>query len=76
MEKLNGKTNKQLIEAAKERLQWYTLEATDEEFDEEEVDALVELLNKLEPLEVAEEQASEVALERFRSYAEMREAEA
>lgn len=75
MEKINGNDNRQLIEAAKERLRWYTVEASEEEFDVEEVDALVNLLSTLEPVETEEIQSDEEALMRFHAYVEMREAE-
>lgn len=71
----SGNDNTQLIEAARTRLQWYTLEASEEEFDAEEVDALVNLLNTLEPVNVEETQSAEVILERFHEYVAMRDAE-
>ena len=59
MEKMNGNDNRQLIEAAKERLRWYTVEASEEEFDAEEVDALVNLLSTLEPVETEDVQSDD-----------------
>lgn len=75
MDKMNGKDTTQLIEATKERLRWYTLEASEEEYDAEEVEALVNLLSTLEPVETEESQSDEVVLERFHEYVEMRDAE-
>lgn len=75
MEKIQGKDNAHLIEAAKERLRWYTMEASEEEFDADEVDALVKLLNTLTPIEENEKQDEEQILERFRAYVELRESE-
>lgn len=61
-------TNKQLLEDAKAKLRWYTLEASEEQFDQEEVDLLVTLINKLEPQPKADPQEVEKELERFRAY--------
>lgn len=44
------KDNEKLIQELYEKLWWYTHEAGDEEFDEKEVDAIVRLLEVLEPL--------------------------
>lgn len=38
-----------MIESAKEKLRWYTFEASEEEFDVEAVDALVKFLRDVEP---------------------------
>ena len=38
-----------MIEAVKEKLRWYTFEASEEEFDAEAVDALVRFLREAEP---------------------------
>lgn len=75
MDKMNGKDTTQLIKVAKERLRWYTLEASETEYDEEEVEALVNLLSALEPVEDAEVQSDEVVLDRFHEYVKMRDAE-
>lgn len=75
MSKQNGNNNTQLIEAAKERLRWYTMEASEEEYDAEEVEALVILLSTLEPVDSVEMQSEEQMLERFHEYVEMRDAE-
>lgn len=42
--------NEKLINDLYEKLHWYTFEASDEQFDAEEVDAIVRLLDVLEPL--------------------------
>ena len=42
--------NEKLINDLYEKLHWYTFEASDEQFDAEEVDAIVQLLDVLEPL--------------------------
>ena len=74
--------DKQLLEMAKEKLRWYTLEASDEEFDAEAVDALVNLVSALEASGVnmaanvsEEEDAAETGqktLEQFREYCRLR----
>lgn len=69
---MNENNSEQLIKAARERLQWYALEAPEDKFDEAEVNALVNLLNVLEPIE---DQENERALERFHAYVRMRGAE-
>lgn len=74
MDNIKGKNNTQLVAAVKERLRWYTMEASEEEFDADEVDALVNLLNTLEPIEANEHQDDEQILERFHAYVELREA--
>ncbi|MBE5883005.1 MAG: hypothetical protein E7291_01055 [Lachnospiraceae bacterium] len=71
----NGNDNMKLLEAAKERLRWYTLEASDEEFNEEEVDALVNLIQTLEPMEQEEALTNEQEMERFYAYVEQRSGE-
>lgn len=42
--------NEKLINDLYEKLHWYTFEASDEQFDAEEVDAIVRLLDVLEPM--------------------------
>lgn len=41
--------NEKMMEAAKEKLRWYTFEASEEEFDVEAVDVLVRFLRDVEP---------------------------
>lgn len=74
-EKMSEKRNAEWIASVEERLRWFLEEATDEEFDAEEVDALVSLLNKLKPLESVEIQSDEEALAKFHEYAKLRDAE-
>ena len=60
--------NEKLIEELDEKLWWYTYDASEEEFDEKEVDAIVRLLDVLEPLkeETAYEPGAVAAFERFK----------
>lgn len=60
--------NEKLIEELYEKLWWYTYDASEEEFDEKEVDAIVRLLDVLEPLkeETAYEPGAAAAFERFK----------
>lgn len=63
-----------MLETAKARLQWFATQASEEEFDEEEVSILVNYVKKMEtqsPEECnkeAEQQEFEAQLERFRAY--------
>lgn len=74
-DKMSETRNAEWIASVEERLRWFLEEATDEEFDAEEVDTLVNLLNKLKPLESEEIQSDEEALAKFHEYAELRDAE-
>lgn len=74
-EKMSGSNSTEWADAIKERLRWYMEEATDEEFDEDEVSTLVNLLNKMNSLEKVEVQNDEEELARFHEYVKMREAE-
>ena len=60
--------NEKLIEELYEKLWWYTYDASEEEFDEKEVDAIVRLLDVLEPIkeETAYEPGAAAAFERFK----------
>lgn len=69
------KNNQQLIKDVKERLAWYTLEASEEEFDEKEVEALVQLLTVLEGNKEEDDKESQAALERFWKFRDKRMAE-
>ena len=64
-----GKRDEKLIEELYEKLYWYTYEASEEEFDDKEVDAIVRLLDVLDPKEDDPKFPSdpEVAFERFKS---------
>ncbi len=75
MRKNNKDNNTQLMEAAKERLYWYTMEATEEEFNEEEVDALVNLLQTLEPVKKTNKRSDSEELNSFYEYVQQREKE-
>lgn len=69
------KNNQQLIKDVKERLAWYTLEASEEEFDEKEVEALAQLLTVLEGNKEEDDKESKAALERFWKFRDKRMAE-
>ncbi len=69
-----SESNDKILEATKERLKWYA-KASEEEFDANEVEALVKLLNTLEPPKVKTEEEKEADLKRFRAYCNMRMAE-
>lgn len=60
--------NEKLIEELYEKLWWYTYDASEEEFDEKEVDAIVRLLDVLEPIkeDTAFEPGAAAAFERFK----------
>ena len=60
------------IEMLKEKLDYYTLVATDEEFDAEEVIKIVKRLEELEPTEAPEKSVDEF-LDDFWKYCEERE---
>ena len=56
----------QIVNDLRTRLNWYIYEATEEEFDEAEVKAIVELLKVMEPVDTADGYfTAERALERF-----------
>ena len=67
--------NTEWIASVEERLRWFMEEATDEEFDEEEVDTLVSLLNRLKPLGAVEQKNDNEVLEDFFEYVKVHEAE-
>ena len=60
------------IEMLKEKLDYYTLVATDKEFDVEEVIKIVKRLEELEPTKAPEKSADEF-LDDFWKYCEERE---
>ena len=62
------------IEMLKEQLDYYTLVATDEEFDVEEVIKIVKRLEELEPTEASKKSTDEF-LDDFWKYCEERERE-
>lgn len=66
MDKQNTKENKQQAIYWRKRLNWYLNEATTEEYDEEEVQAIMDLLRVLDPEGYEEEYYTpEKGLERF-----------
>ncbi len=69
------KNNLQLIEDVKGRLLWYTMEASEEEFNEEEVEALLRLLEVLEGGPENADEDTKEALERFWGFRDKRLAE-
>lgn len=62
-----------LIKEIEERLEWYTTEASEEEFDEEEVMALMNLLDTLDPMDESGKKTPEEALEDFWKYKAQRD---
>lgn len=67
--------NKSLIREVTKRLDWYTMEASDEEFDADEVQTLLKLLDSLKGEEKEEELPVEEALDSFWKYCEKRQEE-
>ena len=61
--------NEKLIQELYEKLWWYTYEADEEEFNDREVDAIVQLLEVLEPIgdDPELEPGADAAFERFRA---------
>lgn len=74
-ENISKDKDKQLIKELKDRLQWYTFEATEEEFDVKEVEAIVNLLKVLEPIEEPEYFNADKGLERFWKFYQDRQEE-
>lgn len=64
-----------LIREVTKRLDWYTMEASDEEFDADEVQTLLKLLDSLKGEEREEELPVEEALDSFWKYCEKRQEE-
>lgn len=64
-----------LIQEVTKRLDWYTMEASDEEFDADEVQTLLKLLDSLKGEEKEEELPVEEALDSFWKYCERRQEE-
>lgn len=67
--------NESLIQEVTKRLDWYTMEASDEEFDADEVQTLLKLLDSLKGEEKEEELPVEEALDNFWKYCEKRQEE-
>lgn len=64
-----------LIQEIQKRLDWYTMEASDEEFDADEVQSLLKLLDSLTPEEEKERLSSDVVVDNFWKYCAEREEE-
>ena len=58
----------QFLEEAKAKLRWYTSEATEDEFDEDAVVGLVNIIAALDKTNSGEEQDEEQLKERFNAY--------
>lgn len=72
----NMKSKEQWIKEVQERLDWYTFQAAEEEFNAQEVEALVALLSTLEADTETPMPEPKVDFEAFMRYREMREADA
>ena len=64
-----------LIQEIQKRLDWYTMEASDEEFDADEVQSLLKLLDSLTPEEEKDKLSSDVVVDNFWKYCAEREEE-
>ncbi len=62
-----------LIKGLKDKLEWYTMCAADEEYDEKAVESILYLLDSLEPLEAVEEPEPEEAWGSFQAIVRERE---
>lgn len=72
---MKKKDNESLIQEVTKRLDWYTMEASDEEFNADEVQTLLKLLDSLKGEEKEEELPVEEALDSFWKYCEKRQEE-
>lgn len=75
---MNKQENESLIQELEKRLEWYTMEASDEEFDAEQVQTIMKLLDSLQPEEkekIEEELPEEQAVSDFWKYYAERENE-
>lgn len=67
-------SKKEKLEEYRKKLNWYVFEATDEEYDEEEVIALINKIRILDPIEIGEDYFTpDKSLKRFWKYLEQRE---
>ena len=68
-------TDKKIIKALRERLRWYMYEAGQDEFDNEEVNAIIDLLQVIDPIERREGDfyTASKALDRFWTFFAFRE---
>ena len=64
-----------LIQEIQKRLDWYTMEASDEEFDADEVQNLLKLLDSLTPEEEKDRLSSDEVVDNFWKYCAEREKE-
>lgn len=64
-----------LIQEIQKRLDWYTMEASDEEFDADEVQSLLKLLDSLTPEEEKDRLSSDEVVDTFWKYCAEREEE-
>lgn len=64
-----------LIQEIQKRLDWYTMEASDEEFDADEVQSLLKLLDSLTPEEEKDRLSSDDVVDNFWKYCAEREEE-
>lgn len=64
-----------LIHEIQKRLDWYTMEASDEEFDADEVQSLLKLLDSLTPEEEKDRLSSDEVVDNFWKYCAEREEE-
>lgn len=67
--------NESLIQEIRKRLDWYTMEASDEEFDADEVQNLLKLLDGLTPEEEKDRLSSDEVVDNFWKYCAEREEE-
>ena len=67
--------NESLIQEIQKRLDWYTMEASDEEFDADEVQNLLKLLDSLTPEEEKDRLSSDEVVDNFWKYYAEREEE-
>lgn len=67
--------NESLIQEIQKRLDWYTMEASDEEFDADEVQNLLKLLDGLTPEEEKNRLSSDEVVDNFWKYCAEREEE-
>ena len=67
--------NESLIQELTKRLDWYIMEASDEEFDADEVQSLLKLLDSLTPEEEKDRLSSDEVVDNFWKYCAEREEE-
>lgn len=67
--------NESMIQEIQKRLDWYTMEASDEEFDADEVQNLLKLLDSLTPEEEKDRLSSDEVVDNFWKYCAEREEE-